>query len=102
VAVVWVPSLLRGLTGGRETVAVSGANIREVIDSLDAAFPGAKARLCTDDCLRAGIAVAVDSQIATFGLDQPVAENSEVHFLPAIGGGSDIARTGLSQIAVRL
>jgi molybdopterin synthase sulfur carrier subunit len=91
VAVVWVPPLLRNLTDGRETVAVAGANIREVIESLDAAYPGAKARLCTEYGLRTGIAVAVDSQLATLGLDQPVVETSEVHFLPAISGGSSVA-----------
>jgi sulfur-carrier protein len=88
VAVVWVPSLLRNLTGGLETVTVPGKNIGEVIESLDAAFPGTKAQLCTEQGLRTGIAVAVDSQLATLGLEQPVVETSEVHFLPAVSGGS--------------
>lgn len=86
-AVVWIPSLLRDLSGGRETVTVSGANVRQLIESLDAAFPGLKARLCDADGLRSGLAISVDSQVVTLGFEQPVAEHSEVHFLPAISGG---------------
>jgi molybdopterin converting factor small subunit len=75
------------MTGNQETVAVSGMTVRQVIDDLDRRFPGIKDRLCDGDELRPGIAVAVDTQVATMGLLQPVAENSEVHFLPAISGG---------------
>jgi hypothetical protein len=33
------------------------------------------------------MAVIVDTEVARLGLFQPVGEHSEVHFLPAIGGG---------------
>ncbi|MBI3963316.1 MAG: MoaD/ThiS family protein, partial [Deinococcus sp.] len=33
------------------------------------------------------ISVAVDGEITRLGMLQPVAENSEIHFLPAISGG---------------
>jgi molybdopterin synthase sulfur carrier subunit len=85
--VVWIPSLLRSLTGGQETVSVAGATVGEVIANLDRQYPGVKERLCDGDRLRAGIAAAVDTQVARLGLDEPVSESSEVHFLPAIGGG---------------
>ncbi len=86
-AVVWIPSLLRDLTGGQETVTVAGSTVRQVIEALDRTYPGIKDRLCDANGLRSGIAVAVDTQIAGLGLRQPVGENSEVHFLPAISGG---------------
>ena len=38
--------------------------------------------------LKPGLAVSVDTQLARFGLSQAVSENSEVHFLPAISGGT--------------
>jgi molybdopterin synthase sulfur carrier subunit len=85
---VWIPSLLRDLTGGAETVTVPGASIRQVIDELDRLHPGAHARLCDGDTLRPGLAVVVDNEVARLGLLQPVGPESEVHFLPAIGGGS--------------
>jgi molybdopterin synthase sulfur carrier subunit len=84
----WIPSLLRDLTGGRETMEVSGATVHEVIEALDRSYPGIKARLCDANGLRRGIAVAVGTQVARLGLDEPVASDSEVHFLPAISGGT--------------
>ena len=84
---VWVPSLLRDLTAGQETVTVAGSTVREVIESLDRLHPGIQTRLCAGDALRAGIAVAVDTHFARLGLAEPVGASSEVHFLPAIAGG---------------
>ena len=86
-AVVWIPSLLRGLTGGQETLVVAGSSVRQIIDALDRTYPGIKDRLCDANGLRPGIAVAVDTQVARLGLAQSVGEHSEVHFLPAVGGG---------------
>jgi molybdopterin synthase sulfur carrier subunit len=86
-ATVWIPSLLRDLTGGQETVTVAGSTIRQIIEVLDRSYPGIKDRLCDAAGLRAGIVVAVDTQVARLGLSQPVGDQSEVHILPAIGGG---------------
>ncbi|MCI0459909.1 MAG: MoaD/ThiS family protein [Gemmataceae bacterium] len=85
--VVWIPALLRDLTGGRETVRVQGGTVGQVIDALDRLYPGVKERLCAGDELRPGVAVAVGSQVSSLGLLQPVPQGSEVHFLPAISGG---------------
>jgi molybdopterin synthase sulfur carrier subunit len=86
---VWIPSLLRDLTGGREKVLVDGQTVRQVIAALDRLYPGIRQRLCDGDTLRHGIAVAVDTQIAPLGLLQPVRAGGEVHFLPAVSGGSE-------------
>jgi molybdopterin converting factor small subunit len=85
--VVWIPSLLRDLTGGRNTVRVAGTTVRQVIDELDRSYPGIKDRLCDEGSLRPGIAVAVDTQLVRLGLAHPVPPDAEVHFLPAISGG---------------
>jgi molybdopterin converting factor small subunit len=84
---VWIPSLLRDLTGGRDTVSVLGSSVRQVIDELDRLHPGVRNRLCDGDALRPGLAVVVDSEVARLGLLQTVGPDSEVHFLPAIAGG---------------
>jgi sulfur-carrier protein len=86
-ATAWIPSPLRDLTGGRDTVTVPGASVGQVIDALDRLHPGVKDRLCDTDGLRPGIAVVVDTEVARLGLLQPVGPHSEVHFLPAISGG---------------
>ena len=84
---VWIPSLLRRLTDGKEKLHVSGGSVREVIDSLDALYPGIKVRLCEDDRLKPGVAVSVDGEVSLEGLRQAVGEDGEVHFVAAISGG---------------
>lgn len=87
VATVVIPSLLRGLTGGKERVNVRGRNVREVIDELERQFPGIRKRLMRGDDLSPSTAVAIDGEIATEGLFEPVKPESEIYFVPAISGG---------------
>jgi len=87
-AIVWVPSLMRSLTGGLEQVEARGRTIRQVIDDLERRYPGIKERLVVDGDIRPGISVVVDGLAARRGLLQPVGESSEVHFVPAISGGA--------------
>jgi molybdopterin synthase sulfur carrier subunit len=84
---VWIPSLMRDLTGGEERVSVPGKTVGQVIDALDLAYLGIKCRLCKGDRLDPAIAVFVDGRIAPLGLSEGVAEESEVRFLPAVSGG---------------
>jgi molybdopterin synthase sulfur carrier subunit len=87
VAVVWIPAPLRGLTGGQQTVVVSGSTVGEIVQALEVFHPGIRDRLCEGDNLRSGLTVAIDNRIGPLGLLEPVGSASEVHFLPAIGGG---------------
>lgn len=86
-AIVHIPTQLRSLTGGVERVEVPGATLRQVIAALDAVHPGMAARLCNDDDLSPGLAVSIDGGFTNRGLGAKVGPDSEVHFLPAIGGG---------------
>ena len=85
--VVWIPPLLRDLTGGDEKVIVPGETVRRVIENLEKTYPGIEARLCEDGKLRPNISVVVDGQVRRQRLRQRLAETSEIHFLPAISGG---------------
>lgn len=85
--VVWIPALLQPLTGGEEKVVVQGATVQEVVDNLEARYPGVKERLCDGGEIRPHIAVAVDGDVTPEGLDQQVRESSEIHFIPALSGG---------------
>lgn len=84
---VWIPALMRDLTGGNEVVRVPGQTVRQVIESLDERFPGIKDRLCEENSLRPNIIVIVDGEVSHRRLRQVLSENSEVHFLPAVSGG---------------
>ena len=86
--VVWIPALLRDLTGGTAQVKVVGTNVREVIEGLEQCYPGVKARLLEDDRLRSNITVIVDGVASQKRLRERVAEGSEIHFIPTISGGA--------------
>jgi len=85
--VLHIPPLMRDLTGGAAEVRVPAHTVADAIDALDAAYPGAKARLCEGERLAPGLAVAVDGRRAALGLQTPLGEESEVRFLPAVAGG---------------
>ena len=84
---VIIPALLRKFTGGIERVDVPGRSIRELVRNLGAQFPGIDQQLLQDGDIRPSIAVSIDGEIATGGVLDAVSENSEVHFIPALGGG---------------
>ncbi len=84
---VWIPPLLRELTGGREIVSVPGQTVRQVIEHMEATYPGIRARLCDGDRLRPSLSVVVDGAVSRRGLGHPLDETSEVHFVPAVSGG---------------
>jgi molybdopterin synthase sulfur carrier subunit len=78
---------MRDLTAGQERVDVPGRRVSEVIEALEAAYPGFKGRICKDGQIAPAISVWVDGQIAPLGLRQAVEEGSEIQFLPAVAGG---------------
>ena len=69
---------------------MAGQTIRQVIDNLDRVFPGLKMELydAEEDLVMPGIAVVVDGETSQLGLLEHVQEDSEIHFLPALGGGA--------------
>lgn len=85
--IVFIPTMLLSLSGGVKQVKVDAANLRQVIDGLDLLYPGIKTRLLEEGQIRPNLAVAIDGEVARLGLLEKVGEESEVHFVPAIGGG---------------
>ena len=83
---VFLPSQLRDLTDGVRQIEVEAESLCEVIAVLENRFTGIQTRLCDDDGLLPGLQIAVDS-ISTRKLSTKVDQASEIHFLPAIGGG---------------
>ena len=88
---VYIPTLLRTLTGGRASVEVEGATVRQVIENLEAAWPGMRDRLLDEGKLRPNISVAIDGEVTPIGLVEAVGPTSEVHFIAAIRGGVSAA-----------
>ena len=86
---VWIPTGMQSLTGVQQRVQIEGRTVRQIVNNLESQFPGTKARLydSEEDELLPGVAVIVDGDASQLGLLERVGEDSEVHFLPAIGGG---------------
>ena len=61
--------------------------MRQIVNNLEAQYPGFMERLVEDGRIKGNISVAIDGEITPLGMLEKVGENSEVHFLPAIGGG---------------
>jgi molybdopterin synthase sulfur carrier subunit len=87
---VRIPTPLRKLTDNQEVVQVDGANIREVINSLESAFPGLKERICDDqNQIRRFVNVFVNEEDIRFlqESETPVKSGDEISIVPAIAGG---------------
>ncbi|MBC7854200.1 MAG: MoaD/ThiS family protein [Pirellulaceae bacterium] len=84
---VFIPAQLRGLTGGEAQIELPAGSVREVVEELEVRFPGMKERLCQCDELAPGLQLSIDHVMSSRGLRAKVSPRSEVHFLPAFGGG---------------
>ena len=87
---VLIPTPLRKLTNELEEVSAAGANIGELIDNLDAAFPGLKDRVCDEaGNVRRFVNIFVNGEDIRFLEDKatPVKDADEISIVPAIAGG---------------
>ena len=87
---VLIPTPLRKLTNDLEEVSAAGANVGELLDNLDKAFPGLKDRVCDEaGAIRRFVNIYVNGEDVRF-LDENatvVIENDEISIVPAIAGG---------------
>ncbi|NJL44745.1 MAG: MoaD/ThiS family protein [Leptolyngbyaceae cyanobacterium SM2_3_12] len=87
---VLIPTPLQKFTQDQATLHCDGANIVELLDSLEKSYPGIKARLCDDAGeLRRFINFYVNSEDIRFleGKDTALKEGDEVSIVPAVAGG---------------
>jgi molybdopterin synthase sulfur carrier subunit len=87
-AIVYLPALLYSLTGGVRQQTIDGATVGQLVDQLDVLYPGIKDRLVDGRRIRSGLTVFVDGLVRREGLEFEVSPGSEVHFIPAVAGGS--------------
>jgi molybdopterin converting factor small subunit len=87
---VRIPTILRTLTGGAAEVVAEGTTLAEVVDSVEAAHPGIRARVLDDSGkLRRFVNVYVGDEDVRFasGLQTPTPEGTSVSIIPAVAGG---------------
>lgn len=86
VTAVLVPALLQLFPGAPRRVELPAATVAELIDTLDARWPGMRDRLVdSTPRIRRHINVFVEGERAA--LHTPLAPNAEVYILTAISGG---------------
>jgi molybdopterin synthase sulfur carrier subunit len=87
---VKIPTPLRKLTNQQAEVDADGSTIREIVESLEALFPGFKERMCDENGeLRKFVNVYVGEEDIRFmdGLDTKIPEGEHVSIIPAVAGG---------------
>ena len=84
---VRIPKPMRIYTQDMDVVQAGGKNVRKLINELEKSYPGMKDALVEGDKLRPGVAIVLDGKISQLGLFQPLSEENEVVFIPAISGG---------------
>lgn len=86
-ATVFLPPQLRDLTDGQARIEVEARSVRDVVNELERRHPGIRQRLCVGNRLAAELQISVDDVMTSEGLDAAVGPQSEIHILPALGGG---------------
>ncbi|MFD1859216.1 MoaD/ThiS family protein [Aeromicrobium camelliae] len=87
---VRIPTILRTYTGDESQVTAEGATLAEVVDSLDATYPGIKARVVDEDGkLRRFVNIYVAEEDVRFadGLDTTTPDGTQISIIPAVAGG---------------
>jgi molybdopterin synthase sulfur carrier subunit len=88
---VRIPTPLRPLTKNQGEVEAKAASIAEMIETLNAAHPGLKDRLCDDKGeLRRFVNIYVNEEDIRFlkGKETSLKDGDEVSIVPAIAGGN--------------
>lgn len=92
---VRIPGILRRHTGGEGDVAVTGSNVKEVIEGLVQTFPDLKDRLFDGNGdVRSFINIYLNDEDVRFkqNLETSVKEGDRITLLPAIAGGAQVTR----------
>lgn len=87
---VTIPTPLRTLTQGKDTVEANGATLDALISDLENNYPGIKNRVCDENGkLRRFVNIYVNGEDVRFLQDKetPLKESDEISIVPAIAGG---------------
>jgi molybdopterin synthase sulfur carrier subunit len=86
VVVVLPPALMRLFPGCARELTVSAATVREMVEALDALWPGMRDRICdSTPAVRRHINIFVEGERAT--LETLLPPGAEVFVMTAISGG---------------
>lgn len=87
---VRIPTILRNYTDNESQVSVDGSNLTEVIDALEAGYPGIKARIVDEQgAVRRFVNIYVADEDVRFasGLQTVTPSGAQISIIPAVAGG---------------
>lgn len=84
---LFIPHQLREFTAGRDRLAIPEGTLRQALRAIEPEFPEFVAHVQSGDGLMPGLAASIDGNFASRGLLARIGPTSEVHLLPAVGGG---------------
>ena len=88
---VKIPTQLRSLTEDAPEVEAQGGTVSEIVDDLEARYPGLKERLMDDSGkLRRFVNIYVNDEDVRFldGIGTEVPDGARLSIIPAVAGGS--------------
>ena len=87
---VKIPTPLRRLTNQESSVSADGGDVSALIESLEATYPGMKARLCDENGeLRHFVNIFINGEDIRYldGVATSLSAGDEVSIVPAVAGG---------------
>ena len=87
---VRIPTPLRRMTNGQDKVELDSATLGQLVDGLNATYPGFKERLLDENGdLRYFVNIYLNGEDVRFlqGLDTTTKSGDEVSIVPAVAGG---------------
>ena len=90
---VRIPTPLRRMTNGQGKVEIESGTLSQLVEQLDASFPGIKARLINEDGeLHYYVNIYLNGEDVHFlqGLETAASSGDEISIVPAVAGGGTI------------
>lgn len=87
---VKIPTPLQKLTNGEREVESTGTTLEDIINDLEARYPGVKERIIDETGeIRRFVNIYIDEEDVRFldGLSSVVSDNADISIIPAVAGG---------------
>ncbi len=83
-----VPPQMRQLADGASRIEAEGQTLRQVFRDVGRRFPRLRDRVMQGDLIAPGVSVAINDNVVSTGLSEPVPVDAEITIVPQISGGS--------------
>lgn len=84
---ILIPSQMRHLTDGLAEIEGTGATLQQLFRATGKRYPKLRERVVVDGGIAPGISIAIDGNVVSSGLLEPVPPTAEITIVPQISGG---------------